>query len=77
MHWNQSEAVSSEPPPPRNSSNSRVDVHTSGLELSFSPENLFGSPDRRRTLDPITDLFQTLRIAGVVHARLEATAPWD
>jgi Zinc-binding dehydrogenase len=27
-------------------------------------------------LDPITDLFQTLQIVGVVHARLEATAPW-
>jgi len=27
-------------------------------------------------LDPITDFFQTLQIVGVVHARLEATAPW-
>lgn len=27
-------------------------------------------------MDPITDLFQTLQIVGVVHARLEATAPW-
>jgi len=27
-------------------------------------------------LDPITDLFQTMRVAGVVQARLEATAPW-
>ncbi|MCU1254090.1 MAG: transcriptional regulator, AraC family [Candidatus Angelobacter sp.] len=27
-------------------------------------------------MDPITDLFQTMQIAGVVHARLEATAPW-
>ena len=27
-------------------------------------------------MDPITDLFQTLRVEGVVHARLEATAPW-
>jgi len=27
-------------------------------------------------LDPITDLFQTMQIASVVHARLEATAPW-
>jgi len=27
-------------------------------------------------LDPITDLFQTMQVAGVVHARLEATAPW-
>ena len=27
-------------------------------------------------MDPITDLFQTMRVAGVVHARLEATAPW-
>src|SRR6267142_4193817 len=27
-------------------------------------------------LDPITDLFQTMHVASVVHARLEATAPW-
>jgi len=27
-------------------------------------------------MDPITDLLQTMRVAGVVHARLEATAPW-
>src|ERR1700682_1962261 len=27
-------------------------------------------------LDPITDVFQTMHVAGVVHARLEATAPW-
>jgi AraC-like DNA-binding protein len=27
-------------------------------------------------LDPITDLFQTMNVVGVVHARLEATAPW-
>jgi len=27
-------------------------------------------------LDPITDLFQTMQIVSVVHARLEATAPW-
>ena len=27
-------------------------------------------------MDPITDLFKTMRVASVVHARLEATAPW-
>src|SRR6202795_186808 len=27
-------------------------------------------------MDPITDLFLTLQVASVVHARLEATAPW-
>jgi AraC-like DNA-binding protein len=27
-------------------------------------------------LDPITDLFLTMQVDGVVHARLEATAPW-
>ena len=27
-------------------------------------------------MDPITDVFQTMHVAGVVHARLEATAPW-
>ena len=28
-------------------------------------------------MDPITDLFLTTQVASVVHARLEATAPWD
>jgi AraC-like DNA-binding protein len=27
-------------------------------------------------LDPITDLFNTMHVASVVHSRLEATAPW-
>jgi AraC-like DNA-binding protein len=27
-------------------------------------------------MDPITDLFKTMHVASVVHARLEATAPW-
>ncbi len=27
-------------------------------------------------MDPITDLFQTMQVVGVVHARLEASAPW-
>jgi AraC-like DNA-binding protein len=27
-------------------------------------------------VDPITDLFQSMEIVSVVHARLEATAPW-
>ena len=27
-------------------------------------------------MDPISDLFRTMHVASVVHARLEATAPW-
>lgn len=27
-------------------------------------------------MDPLTDLFHTIHVASVVHARLEATAPW-
>jgi AraC-like DNA-binding protein len=27
-------------------------------------------------VDPITDMFKTMHVASVVHARLEATAPW-
>ena len=27
-------------------------------------------------MDPLTDVFQTLHVANVVHARLDATAPW-
>lgn len=28
------------------------------------------------SLDSITDVFKTLKVAAVVHSRLEATAPW-
>src|ERR1700682_3511907 len=31
---------------------------------------------KKLTLDPITDLFNTMHVASVVHSRLEATAPW-
>src|ERR1019366_1424910 len=54
----------------------RRDVQGYGLGPSLNPLNLSESPDERPKLDPITDLFQTMRVAGVVHARLEATAPW-
>ena len=27
-------------------------------------------------MDPITDIFKSMQVASVVHARLEATAPW-
>ncbi len=27
-------------------------------------------------MEPITDVFKTMHVASVVHARLEATAPW-
>src|SRR3984893_5618111 len=27
-------------------------------------------------MDPITDVFETMHVASVVHARLETTAPW-
>ena len=27
-------------------------------------------------MDPFTDIFKTMRVASVVHARMEATAPW-
>src|ERR1700719_931992 len=30
----------------------------------------------RPNMDPITDVFKTMHVASVVHARLEATAPW-
>jgi len=32
--------------------------------------------ERRLYMDPISDVFKTMRVASVVHARLEATAPW-
>src|SRR6266478_1915414 len=31
---------------------------------------------RRLYMDPFTDVFKTMHVASVVHARLEATAPW-
>src|ERR1022692_128136 len=65
--------------PPRSQVSSepvRIDVQRSGLELSCGPVFLSNSPYERLHLDPITDLFLTMKVGGVVHARLEATAPW-
>src|ERR1700680_2373325 len=50
--------------------------HAPGLDPDFRPSFLSKSPDRRANMDPITDLFLTTQVASVVHARLEATAPW-
>src|SRR6202049_2409780 len=33
-------------------------------------------PIGRPGMDPISDVFKTMHVASVVHARLEATAPW-
>ncbi len=44
--------------------------------MSFHPYNLSNRPEWRLLLDPLTDLFNTMHVASVVHARLEATAPW-
>src|SRR5437899_11809495 len=44
--------------------------------LSFSTDNVSNRPNRGLQLDPLTDLFNTMHVASVVHSRLEATAPW-
>src|SRR5260370_36741997 len=44
--------------------------------MSISQHNLSIRPGWRIKLDPITDLFNTMHVASVVQARLEATAPW-
>src|ERR1700688_2410446 len=47
-----------------------------GLDPAFRPSFLSKSPDRRADMDQITHLFLTTQVAGVVHAGMEATAPW-
>ena len=46
------------------------------VDLSLHPHNLSNRPEWRLFLDALTDLFNTMHVASVVHARLEATAPW-
>src|SRR6266568_9066899 len=46
------------------------------IDLSLHPHNLSNRPEWRLFLDPLTDLFNTMHVASVVQARLEATAPW-
>src|ERR1700728_567416 len=53
-----------------------MDVRASRRELTISPDSLSDRPESRLILDPITDVFNLMHVAGVVHARLEATAPW-
>src|SRR5207245_4482943 len=76
-HWNQLEVVSYAPLERYDSSKLlAVDVRAAGLDPSFSPHDLSNRPEGGLGLDPITDLFNTMHVASVVQARLEATAPW-
>ena len=47
-----------------------------GRELLRSPNLLSIRPNTEATLDPITDIFRTLRVTAFGQHRLEATAPW-
>src|ERR1700688_3878858 len=54
----------------------RIDVRTVGRVLLLSPQYLSNRPRKKAPMDPISDVFKTMQVASVVHARLEATAPW-
>jgi hypothetical protein len=51
-----------------------VDVSDYGLALLGRPD-LLSKSSRRGVMDPINDIFRTMQIRAVVHARLETTAP--
>jgi hypothetical protein len=53
-----------------------VDFFGGGRELLGSPNFLSIRPDGEAQLDPITDIFRTMRAIAFGQHRLEATAPW-
>jgi AraC-like DNA-binding protein len=44
--------------------------------LSFSPDSFSNYPKESSEMDAVTDVFQSMHIASVIQARLEASAPW-
>src|ERR1700722_816859 len=55
---------------------SRVDFLGGGRELLGSPNLLSIRPNGEAKLDPVTDIFRTMRVSAFGLHRLEATAPW-
>jgi AraC-like DNA-binding protein len=53
-----------------------VDSFRSGRKLPESPYLLLTRPKLEVKLDPITDIFKTMRVAAFGQHRLEATGPW-
>jgi AraC-like DNA-binding protein len=53
-----------------------MDVLERGRALTNSPQMSFNRPEPCEFMDPLADVFTSMRVQSVVHGRLEATAPW-
>jgi AraC-like DNA-binding protein len=47
-----------------------------GRVSAISPKNVTDRPDLERRMDPLSEVFGSLRIQDAVYRRVEATAPW-
>src|ERR1700730_9542041 len=47
-----------------------------GRVRDMRPENVTGRPVLPQAMDPLSEVFGSLRIQDAVHRRVEATAPW-
>jgi AraC-like DNA-binding protein len=47
-----------------------------GLVSDISPKNMTGRPVFEHRMDPLSEVFGSMRIQDAIYTRLEATAPW-
>jgi len=47
-----------------------------GLVSDISPKNMTGRPAFEHRMDPLSEVFGSMRIQDAIYTRLEATAPW-
>jgi AraC-like DNA-binding protein len=53
-----------------------MDVLTNGRALTDSPQSLLDRPEWKLPVDPLTEVFMSMRVESVVYGRLELSAPW-
>jgi len=53
-----------------------IDAINLGLENVIRPKNMTDRPVSEQRMDPLSEVFGSMRIQAAVYTRLEATAPW-
>jgi len=54
----------------------RIDAIKLGLVSVIRPQNMTDRPVFERRMDPLSEVFGSMRIQDAIYTRLEATAPW-
>src|ERR1700758_3127692 len=53
-----------------------IDAIKSGLMSVIRPKNVTDRPAVEQRMDPLSEVFGSMRIQNAVYTRMEATAPW-